>query len=89
MAKKKKDNNFHKQEQGLAEAKESVMELHGVIDEAMPGTLFNVVCESGHRVIATLSGKLRINHIRLLPGDSVAVEVSPYDLSRGRITWRK
>ena len=75
--------------QESSDVKESVMELHGVIDEAMPGTLFSVICENGHKVIATLSGKLRINHIRLLPGDSVAVEVSPYDLSRGRVIWRK
>ena len=75
--------------QEQTEIKESVMEFHGVIDEALPGTLFQVICEGGHKIIATLSGKLRVNHIRLLPGDSVAVEVSPYDLTRGRIIWRK
>ena len=89
MSKKKKKEDSRNQAQDTVEVKESVMEMHGVIDEAMPGTLFSVICEGGHKVIATLSGKLRINHIRLLPGDSVAVQVSPYDLTRGRIIWRK
>lgn len=62
--------------------------MQGVVDEALPGTLFTVTCEHGHKVLATLAGKLRQNHIRILPGDSVVVEVSPYDLSRGRISWR-
>ena len=65
------------------------MEFEGIIEECMPGTLFQVICnDNGMRVLATLSGKLRMNHIRLLPGDKVTVEVSPYDTSRGRVTWR-
>lgn len=65
------------------------VELNGIVEDAMPGTLFKVKCDNDHVVIATLSGKLRQNHIRILPGDYVVVEVSPYDLSRGRISWRK
>jgi translation initiation factor IF-1 len=55
----------------------------------MPGTLFRVRCDNGHVVLCTLSGKLRVNRIRLLVGDNVTVEVSPYDLTRGRVTWRR
>lgn len=69
--------------------REDAIELHGIIEEALPGTWFRVSCENGHSVLATLSGKLRINHIRLLPGDRVSVEVSPYDLTRGRVTYRR
>jgi len=63
-----------------------------VVEEALPGTLFKVKCTMGsteHSAVCTLSGKLRINRIRLLPGDRVTIEVSPYDLSRGRVTWRR
>ena len=56
--------------------------------EAMPGTLFRVKCSAGNEVLCTLSGKLRMNRIRLIVGDRVRVEVSPYDLSRGRVVWR-
>jgi translation initiation factor IF-1 len=63
--------------------------LHGVVEEALPGTWFNVRIESGNLVLATLSGKMRQNHIHVLPGDKVVVEVSPYDLTRGRISYRK
>ena len=70
------------------DTREDRMEFQGVIEECMPGTLFKVVCDNELRVLATLSGKLRMNHIRLLPGDNVTVEVSPYDTSRGRVTWR-
>jgi translation initiation factor IF-1 len=69
--------------------KETAVELQGTIEEALPGTLFKVKCENEHMVLATLSGKLRMNHIRLVPGDFVTLEVSPYDLTRGRITWRR
>jgi len=65
------------------------MELEGIVDDALPGTWFRVITESGVQILATLSGKLRQNNIRILPGDYVKVEVSPYDTSRGRITWRK
>lgn len=70
------------------EEREDRMELEGVIEEALPGTLFRVRCSNDHVVLATLSGKLRMNKIRLLAGDRVKVEVSPYDLSRGRVVWR-
>lgn len=65
------------------------LELEGTIDEALPGTLFKVKTSVGSLVLATLSGKLRLNKIRLLPGDNVVVEVSPYDTTRGRIVWRR
>jgi translation initiation factor IF-1 len=65
------------------------MELHGVVDDALPGTWFRVVTESNVQILATLSGKMRQNNIRVLPGDYVTVEVSPYDTSRGRITYRR
>lgn len=64
------------------------IEFSGVVLEALPSTLFKVEVEGGSVVLATLSGKLRQNRIRILPGDTVKVEVSPYDLTRGRITWR-
>lgn len=64
------------------------LELRGVVDEALPGTLFKVKVEGGAIVLATLAGKLRQNRIRILIGDQVHLEVSPYDLSRGRIVWR-
>jgi translation initiation factor IF-1 len=70
------------------EERQDRLELEGTIDECLPGTLFRVKCVAGNTVLCTLSGKLRMNRIRILPGDSVTVEVSPYDLSRGRITWR-
>jgi translation initiation factor IF-1 len=65
------------------------MEFRGVVEDALPGTWFKVLTENNIYVLATLAGKLRQNHIRVLPGDSVVVEVSPYDPSRGRISWRK
>jgi translation initiation factor IF-1 len=64
------------------------IEFQGTIEEALPAAMFRVICENDHSVLATLSGKLRVNNIRLVPGDSVTVAVSPYDLSRGRILWR-
>ena len=74
--------------QGGKEERSDVLPLEGVVEEALPGTLFKVKTTTGHTVICTLSGKLRINRIRLLPGDRVRLEVSPYDLSRGRVAWR-
>ena len=62
--------------------------MEGEVLEALPGTLFRVLTNGNHQVLATLAGKLRRFRIRILPGDRVKVEVSPYDLSRGRITWR-
>ena len=69
-------------------AKEDVLELEGTVVEALPNAMFQVEFENGHRILAHISGKLRMNFIRMLPGDKVTVEMSPYDLTRGRITWR-
>ena len=69
-------------------AKEDVIEVEGTVVEALPNTNFNVELENGHQILAHISGKLRMNYIKILPGDKVKVELSPYDLSRGRITWR-
>ena len=69
-------------------AKEDVIEVLGVVDEALPNAMFKVEIQGGHVILAHISGKLRMNFIRILPGDKVTVEMSPYDLSKGRITWR-
>lgn len=69
--------------------KEDVIEVEGVVVDALPNTHFKVELENGHIILAHISGKLRMNYIRILPGDKVTVELSPYDLTRGRITWRK
>ncbi|MBQ8587850.1 MAG: translation initiation factor IF-1 [Clostridia bacterium] len=69
-------------------AKEDVLELEGTVVEALPNAMFQVEFDNGHRILAHISGKLRMNFIRILPGDKVTVEMSPYDLTRGRITWR-
>ena len=68
-------------------AKEDVIEVEGTVVEALPNTNFKVELENGHQILAHISGKLRMNFIRILPGDKVTVEMSPYDLTRGRITW--
>ena len=69
-------------------AKDDVIEVEGVVSEALPNTLFKVKLENGHEILAHISGKLRMNYIKILPGDKVKVELSPYDLTKGRITWR-
>lgn len=69
-------------------AKDDVVEFEGVVTEALPNATFKVQLPNGHIVTAHISGKLRLNYIRILPGDKVTVEVSVYDLSKGRITWR-
>ena len=69
-------------------AKEDLIEVEGVIEEALPNAMFRVVLENGHKVLAHVSGKIRMNFIRIIPGDKVKVELSPYDLTRGRITFR-
>ena len=69
-------------------AKDEVIELEGKVVEAMPNATFKVKLPNGHVVMAHISGKLRMNYIRILPGDKVTVEVSVYDLTKGRITWR-
>jgi translation initiation factor IF-1 len=68
--------------------KEEKIEVEGEVAEALPNTMFRVNVDSGHSVLATISGKMRKNYIRILPGDRVKVELSAYDLSRGRITFR-
>lgn len=69
-------------------SKEDVIELEGTVLEALPNATFLVDIGSGHKILAHISGKLRMNFIRILPGDKVTVQMSPYDLSKGRITWR-
>ena len=70
-------------------AKQDVIEMEGTVVEPLPNAMFRVELDNGHRVLAHISGKMRMNFIRNLPGDKVTVELSPYDLSRGRITYRK
>ena len=69
-------------------SKEDVLEVEGVILEALPNAQFKVELSNGHQILAHISGNLRMNYIRILPGDKVTVEMSPYDLTKGRITWR-
>ena len=69
-------------------AKEDVIEVEGVVVETLPNTTFKVELENGHQILGHISGKLRMNYIKILPGDKVKVELSPYVLTRGRITWR-
>ena len=69
-------------------AKEDMIEVQGVIMETLPNAMFRVRLESGHKILAHISGKMRMHFIRILPGDKVTVELSPYDLTRGRITYR-
>ena len=68
--------------------KEDAIEVEGTVVEPLPNAMFRVELENGHRVLAHVSGKMRMNFIRILPGDKVKVELSPYDLTRGRITYR-
>ena len=70
-------------------AKEDVIEIEGKVVETMPNAMFTVELENGHQILATVSGKIRKNYIRILVGDRVTVEMSPYDLTRGRITYRE
>ncbi len=69
-------------------SKEDVIEVDGTVSEALPNTLFKVKLENGHEILAHISGKLRMNYIKILPGDKVKIELSPYDLNKGRIIWR-
>lgn len=68
--------------------KEDSIQMEGIVREALPNTQFKVELDNGHSVLAHISGKMRMHYIRILPGDKVVVELSPYDLSRGRITYR-
>ena len=69
-------------------SKQDVIETEGIVTEALPNAMFMVELQNHHQVLAHISGKLRMNFIRILPGDKVTIELSPYDLTRGRITWR-
>jgi translation initiation factor IF-1 len=69
-------------------SKEDVIELEGTVTEALRNATFRVELANGHEILAQISGKLRMNYIRIVPGDKVTVEMSPYDLTKGRITWR-
>jgi len=70
-------------------AKEEAIEVEGKVIEPLPNAMFKVELDNGHKVLAHISGKMRMHYIRILPGDRVTVELSPYDLTRGRITYRK
>ncbi|MBE6856773.1 MAG: translation initiation factor IF-1 [Ruminococcus sp.] len=69
-------------------SKEDVIEVEGTVTDALPNAMFKVQLENGHEVLSHVSGKLRMNYIRIVPGDKVKLEMSPYDLTKGRITWR-
>ena len=69
-------------------SKSDVLEIEGKVVEKLPNAMFRVELENGHIVLAHISGKLRMNYIKIVPGDKVTLEMSPYDLTRGRITWR-
>jgi translation initiation factor IF-1 len=77
-----------KREARAGSTKEAALELEGVVEEALPNTMFRVKLDNGHTVLGHISGKMRKHYIRILPGDRVTVELSPYDLTRGRITYR-
>lgn len=80
---------YDREADNRANEREDRMQIYGTVEDALPGTWFKIITESNVHILATLSGKLRQNNIRILPGDYVIVEVSPYDMTRGRITWRK
>ncbi len=69
-------------------SKNDVIEVEGVVLEKLPNAMFQVQLENGHKILAHISGKLRMNFIRIIPGDKVRIEMSPYDLTKGRIIWR-
>ena len=69
-------------------SKQDMIEIEGTVVESLPNATFQVELENGHRILAHISGKLRMNYIKILPGDKGTVEMSPYDLTKGRITWR-
>lgn len=68
--------------------KQDVIEIDGIVEDTLPNAMFKVKLENGHEIMAHVSGKIRMHYIRILPGDRVTVEISPYDLTRGRITFR-
>jgi len=82
-------NNMNFCSMGGKMSKKDVIELEGTIVEALPNAMFKVELENGHTILGHISGKMRMNYIKILPGDGVTVQISPYDLSRGRIVYRK
>ena len=82
------DNPLFSKEPHLPKPKEDAIVLEGTVVEPLPNAMFRVELENGHKVLAHISGKMRMHYIRILPGDRVQVELTPYDLSRGRITYR-
>ena len=70
-------------------AKDDVIEIEGIVTDALPNAMFKVELPNGHSILAHISGKLRMNYIKILPGDKVTVQISTYDLTQGRITWRR
>ena len=86
---KKKSNSFHLIFFGGFVAKEEAIEVEGVVKEALPNTMFRVELKNGHIILAHLSGKMRKHSIKIVPGDKVKVDLSPYDLTRGRIVFRE
>ncbi len=89
MAKKNKTNNSYKNNEERVNKTKDKIEVDGVVTEVLKGSDYLVELENGHTVKAYVSGKMRIHMIRILPGDKVTVELSPYDLTRGIITWNK
>jgi translation initiation factor IF-1 len=85
---RKRAGHTKKKERGQTTKKEEAIEVEGTVVEPLPNAMFRVELETGHKVLAHISGKMRMHFIRILPGDRVIVELSPYDLSRGRITYR-
>jgi translation initiation factor IF-1 len=81
-------NLFHEVVSSLAKPKDDAILVEGTVTEPLPNAMFRVELDNGHRVLAHISGKMRMNYIRIAPGDKVQVELTPYDLSRGRITYR-
>jgi translation initiation factor IF-1 len=75
-------------ENALVSKREEAIEMEGIVVEPLPNAMFRVELDNGHKVLAHISGKMRMHYIRILPGDRVTVELSPYDLTRGRITYR-
>ncbi len=84
----KKGSGEAKKDAGQSKKKEEAIEVEGTVVEPLPNAMFRVELEAGHKVLAHISGKMRMHFIRILPGDKVIVELSPYDLSRGRIIYR-
>ena len=72
----------------MSKSKKDVIAINGVVDKALPNAMFQVTLEGGHKILAHVSGKMRMHYVKLLPGDKVSVELSPYDLSKGRIVYR-